>query len=517
MRRAAGVRRKGARHEGMIELTIDVAGRSAVAGLGQSDVPLCVDLDGTLIQTDLLVEGLVAVMTNRRLFCRLPSLLAGSRAGLKRQVAALADLEVSLLPYNRTLLAYLREQKSAGRMLVLATAADERVARAVADYLDLFDAVIASGGEHNLKGEAKARALVARFGEQGFSYVGNDAADLPVWRVARSAVVVNAPPAVRAQVDGDMTVDAHFDSRPPLWRAAFRAMRPHQWAKNVLVFVPLIMAHAVTEAAVWAAALAMFLAFCATASGIYLVNDLSDLAADRQHPRKRNRPLASGALPLASGAVLACMLLVVGLGLSAMIGASMIIVLYAVASISYSLVLKEMPLVDVFMLAGLYTIRVLGGGLATGHKASLWLVAFSGFLFLGLALIKRTEELAAVARSSGSRSAARRGYFPDDIGILQTLGCAATFASGVVLALFVGSDAASSNYVSPELLWGIVPLIVFWQCRLWLSTSRGHMHDDPIVYATRDWVSWIVAGSILALVAAATIGVPFSVLASAQP
>jgi 4-hydroxybenzoate polyprenyltransferase/phosphoserine phosphatase len=471
-------------------------------------LPLCVDLDGTLIQTDVLVEGTVAILTNRRLVSQWPRLFAGSRAGLKRNVAALAPLDVSLLPYNRPLLAYLREQKAAGRQLVLATAADQRIAHAVADFLDLFDEVIASDGEHNLKGEAKAAALVARFGVRGFSYAGNDASDLAVWRAAHSAVVVNAPRSVGAAVGRGMTVDARFDDRPSRLRAALSAMRPHQWAKNVLVFVPLIMAHAVTDLTAWGDALCMFVAFCATASGIYLINDLADLAADRQHPRKRRRPFASGALPLMAGAGLGCVLLVIGFGLSTLVGASAVIGIYAIASISYSLALKEFPLVDVFMLAGLYTIRVFGGGVATGHWASMWLLAFCGFLFLGLALIKRTEEMAAVARSGGDRVAGRRGYFPNDVPILQSFGCASTFASGVVLALFVGSDAASSQYAMPGLLWAIVPLILFWECRLWLSTARGHMHDDPVVYATRDWVSWIVAACIFAVVTAASIGLP---------
>jgi 4-hydroxybenzoate polyprenyltransferase/phosphoserine phosphatase len=471
-------------------------------------LPLCVDLDGTLIQTDLLVEGTVAILTNRRMVGQWPRMLATSRAGLKRNVATLAPLDVSLLPYNRLFLAYLREQKAAGRKLVLATAADQRVAHAVADFLDLFDEVIASNGKRNLKGEAKATALVARFGLRGFSYAGNDSSDMAVWRVAHSAVVVNASRAVQAAVGQGVLVEARFDDRPSRWGAALAAMRPHQWAKNVLVFVPLIMAHAVTDMTAWRDALCMFVAFCATASGIYLINDLADLAADRQHPRKRRRPFASGALPLIAGAGLACILLTVGFGFSTLVGASAVISIYAIASISYSLALKEFPLVDVFMLAGLYTIRVFGGGVATGHWASLWLLAFCGFLFLGLALIKRTEEMAAVARSGGDRVAGRRGYFPNDVPILQNFGCASTFASGVVLALFVGSDAASSQYAMPGLLWAIVPLILFWECRLWLSTARGHMHDDPVVYATRDWVSWIVAACIFAVVTAASVGLP---------
>jgi 4-hydroxybenzoate polyprenyltransferase/phosphoserine phosphatase len=491
------------------------AAKQDVAATAANLLPLCVDLDGTLIQTDLLVEGTFAVLTNRRLIGKSWRLLATSRAGLKRNVAALAPVDVSLLPYNRPLLAYLREQKLAGRKLVLATASDQGVAHAVADFLDLFDEVIASDGENNLKGEAKAKALVARFGLGGFSYVGNDSSDMAVWRAAHSAVVVNAPRAVRAEVDRTMLVDARFNDRPSRVRAAVSAMRPHQWAKNVLVFIPLIMAHAVTDIAAWGDALLMFAAFCATASGIYLVNDLADITADRQHPRKRRRPFASGALPLPTGALLACVLLAIGFGLSIAVGASVVIGIYALASISYSLALKEFPLVDVFMLAGLYTIRVFGGGVATGHWASLWLLAFCGFLFLGLALIKRTEEMAAVGRSGGERTAGRRGYFPSDVPILQSFGCASTFASGVVLALFVGSDAASAQYATPALLWGIVPLILFWECRLWLSTARGHMHDDPIVYATRDWVSWIVAACIFVVVTAASIGVPLPLLGGA--
>jgi 4-hydroxybenzoate polyprenyltransferase/phosphoserine phosphatase len=480
------------------------------AALGADQVPLCVDLDGTLIHTDLLIEGAFAVLTNARLIGKWPQLLATSRAGLKRKVAALAPLDVSLLPYNRALLTYLREQKAAGRRLVLATAADRQMAEAVADHLDLFDEVIASDGELNLKGAAKAQALVARFGLRGFSYVGNDSCDLPIWRVAESAVVVNASRGVHAEVTRSAVVEARFDDRPSRARAALSAMRPHQWAKNVLVFVPLIMAHALTDLGTWRDALVMFAAFCATASGIYLVNDLTDLAADRRHPRKRRRPFASGTLPLTAGALMACCLLAAGFGLSTLVDASVVMSTYAVASVSYSLALKEYPLVDVFMLAGLYTIRVFGGGVATGHWPSLWLLAFCGFLFLGLALIKRTEEMAAVARSGGERIAGRRGYFPGDVPILQSFGCASTFASGVVLALFVGSDAASAQYATPGLLWGIVPLILFWECRLWLSTARGHMHDDPIVYATRDWVSWVVAACIFAVVTAANIGVPLA-------
>jgi 4-hydroxybenzoate polyprenyltransferase len=472
-------------------------------------LPLCVDLDGTLVRTDVLVEGILAIVSNPRALSALTILFSRSRAELKHRVAELATLDPALLPYNDRLLAYLRAQKATGRFLVLATAADSRIAQAVADHLDLFDEVLASDGMRNLKGKEKAAALVERFGSKGFAYAGNDKSDIPAWKAARSIVIINASRAIRDKARKAAAVEAEMYDRPSVIRAGLHAMRPHQWLKNLLVFVPMIMAHAIMEAGAWIGAIWMFAAFCATASGIYIVNDLADLESDRRHPRKRDRPFASGTLPIPVGLGLAAVLIATGFIISAMTATLPVIAVYAIASTSYSLALKEFPLVDVFMLAGLYTLRVLGGGLATGHPASIWLLAFSGFLFLSLALVKRTEEMRAVARSHGGRTAARRGYQPDDVIILQIFGCASAFASSVVLALFVGSSSALAEYRSPEFLWGIVPLILFWQCRLWLSTVRGYMHDDPIVFAARDWVSWVTVACVLALLAAAALGLAF--------
>jgi 4-hydroxybenzoate polyprenyltransferase len=472
-------------------------------------LPLCVDLDGSLVRTDLLVEGILSILSNRHTLGTLAGLFPRSRACLKQRVAERAALDPALLPYNEQLMTYLRAQKAAGRPLVLATAADARVAHAVASHLGLFDEVICSDGVRNLKGKAKASALVERFGSRGFAYAGNDKADIPTWKAANSIVMVNVSRATRNQARKLGTVEAEINDRPSVVRAALEAMRPQQWVKNLLVFVPMIMAHAIAEPRAWVGALCMFGAFCVTASGIYIVNDLADLSSDRLHPGKRNRPFARGALPATTGLGLAIGLIAAGLIVSGAIGTLPIIVVYTIAATSYSLVLKEFPLVDVFMLAGLYTLRVLGGGSATGHPASIWLLAFSGFLFLSLALVKRTEEMMAVSQSPGVRTAARRGYQPGDVTILQIFGCSAAFASSVVLALFVGSTSALAQYKSPEYLWGIVPLILFWQCRLWLSTIRSYMHDDPIVYAARDWVSWVVVASVLALLAAAASGVAF--------
>jgi 4-hydroxybenzoate polyprenyltransferase/phosphoserine phosphatase len=464
-------------------------------------LPLCVDLDGTLVRSDTLVEGFCALATDPRVFGALRR-LANGRAAFKQAVAAGVRLDPALLPYNETLLAYLRTQKAAGRRLILATAADQRIAHVIAAHLGIFDEVIASDGTNNLKGAAKARALTDRFGVKGFVYAGNAISDLPIWRQAAAVIVVNAPAGVASQVHGSLPVELTIADQPALLPELLKAMRPHQWVKNILAFVPILTAHALTEASAWIGGIVMFLAFCFTASAIYLVNDLLDIAADRAHPRKRLRPFARGAIPLPIGAAAAAVLLTAGVGLALIGHVAWIVAVYALMSVSYSFGLKQLPLVDVFMLGGLYTIRLFGGGEATGHRLSLWLLGFSSFLFLSLALLKRAEEMMSLGSSGGSK-AARRGYSAADTPILQLFGVASAFASSIVLALFVQSEATAQHYASPNLLWFVVPLLLFWQCRMWLSGARGYMHHDPIVYAARDWVSWAIGATMAGVLIAA--------------
>jgi 4-hydroxybenzoate polyprenyltransferase/phosphoserine phosphatase len=471
-------------------------------------LPLCVDLDGTLVRSDTLVEGFCAFATDPRVFGALLRLTNG-RAAFKQAVAAGARLDPALLPYNETLLTYLRAQKAAGRRLVLATAADQRIARAIAAYLSIFEEVITSDGTNNLRGAAKAQALTDRFGAKGFVYAGNATSDLPIWHQAAAAILVNAPAGVVSQVRGSLPVEFAIADQPPVLLELIKAMRPHQWVKNILAFVPILTAHALTEASAWFGGIIMFLAFCCTASAIYLVNDLLDIAADRAHPRKRLRPFARGAVPLPIGAAAAAVLLIAGISLALIGHVAWIVALYALMSISYSFGLKQLPLVDVFMLGALYTIRLFGGGEATGHRLSLWLLGFSSFLFLSLALLKRVEEMMSLGGSGGSK-AARRGYSAADTPVLQLFGVAAAFASSVVLALFVQSEATAQHYASPSLLWFVVPLLLFWQCRMWLSGARGYMHHDPIIYAARDWVSWTI-GAAMAVVLIAAKSIPLFV------
>ncbi len=461
-------------------------------------LPLCVDLDGTLVRTDTLVEGLLALAGGLR-FGALGAAVMGGRAALKARVASLAPLDPALLPYNEPLLAYLREQRATGRRIVLATAANEAIAAGVAAHLGLFDEVIASTAEHNLKGPAKAAALVARFGRGGFAYAGDSRADLPVWAEAGAAVLVDVAAAVARLVT--IPVERRFAVAPALLPTLLRAIRPHQWVKNLLVFVPIFTAHALTSWPSWAGGLLAFVTFSLAASGIYLVNDLLDLAADRAHPKKRLRPFAAGDAPAAAGVVLAALLVAMTLVLAVSTGIILVVAAYAGISLAYSLWLKRQPLVDVFALAFLFTIRLFGGGEASGHALSLWLLAFASFLFLSLALVKRVAE---VMESSGL--VAGRGYGPGDLVILQLFGVCASFAASLVLALYVQSEAGSGRFAAPGLLWGIVPLVLLWNCRMWLSTARGYMDHDPILYALRDRVSWAIGLAVLAVMLLARTG-----------
>ncbi len=465
----------------------------------KSRTPICVDLDGTLVKTDVLIESIFSIFSSIHGVSRLPKLFTLSRADFKQRVSKFVDLRADLLPFNTELITFLRQQKQSGHPIILVTAADRQMAEAVAKHLDLFDEIIASDGVRNLKGAVKSQELVRRFGSKGFDYVGNDRADLAVWREANGIVIVNASRAVLREARKLGNVLAEFSNQPPVLLPALRAMRPYQWVKNFLVFVPLLASRSFGDLFGLLGALCIFASFCLTASGIYLVNDLLDLTADRHHPNKRNRPFASGALPVSLGVWLAGLLIAIGIGLALIVNSVVFVVAYAAVSLSYSFLFKQYPLLDVFILAGLYTVRILAGGVASHHITTLWLLAFSGFTFLSLAFVKRAGELSNPKSPPSDRASARRGYSSEDRPVLLMFGIASAFASSVVLALFVSSTAAEQQYQSFEILWVLVPLVLFWQCRLWLSTARGNMHDDPILFAFRDWVSWMVFGGMVAI------------------
>lgn len=467
--------------------------------------PVVVDLDGTLIRSDLLLECGNRWMTQHPLgFWRLLAHLAQGRAHLKAWLAQVAAPDVSALPYHEGLLAWLRVQRAAGRRLVLATASDGHLAQQVAEHLQLFDEVLASDGQTNLKAQAKRDALVARFGEQGFDYVGNDRADVSVWASAAQAHVVSDDAALVQQARNTGRLGQVFGTeRQPLVPALFKAMRLHQWAKNLLVFVPLLAAHVYGDVRQVTLALLAFLAFGLAASGVYLLNDLSDVEDDRHHPRKRQRPFAAGHLSLLLGWCLWPVLLLASLALAwqgvSMAFAAALLVYVAVTTL-YSFWLKQWVMVDVLTLAILYTLRIVGGGVAIAVPLSFWLLLFSMFLFLSLALIKRYSELKA-AREAGRSSVLRgRGYAPDDLEMVSSLGGSAGFISVLVLALYVQDSQTAHLYAAPHVIWALCPLMLFWVSRAWLIAHRGQMHDDPIVFALRDRMSWVIIALMLVAV-----------------
>jgi len=467
-------------------------------------VPLCVDLDGTLIRTDLLIESFfVALKHNPLSLFAAPLWLFRGKAFLKRRLAGRADLDCSGLPYHPELLEYLHAQRAGGRSLVLVTASDRKYADQVAAHVGIFDAVLASDGKVNLSGKAKRDCLDRRFGERGFDYAGNGRDDLPVFSHARCAVLVNPDAGVRSAARRVTTVERVFDGPKGRFRAWMHALRLHQWLKNLLVFVPITVAHQLDNATLlWQAAVAFF-AFSLCASSVYLLNDLLDLSVDRAHPRKRLRPFAAGTLPLVHGLALIPVLLAVAVAVALWLPVEFLEVLavYYVTTLAYSLWLKGKVLVDVFALAGLYTLRVIAGSAAVDIAPSFWLLAFSMFMFLSLAMIKRYSELRGL-KDLMREQVQGRAYHVTDLPVLGNLGSASGYLSVLVLALYINSEDVMVLYGRREFLWLLCPLLLYWVSRMWQRTVRGEMHDDPLIFALKDYVSrWIAAvgGAILFL------------------
>ncbi|QQS54748.1 MAG: UbiA family prenyltransferase [Candidatus Competibacteraceae bacterium] len=455
----------------------------------KTSVPLCVDLDGTLLNSDLLLEAALVQFKQTPLsVLRWPRWLAGGKARFKAEIAARVDLDIDTLPYNPALLALLRKQRQQGRRLVLVTASDRKFAEQVAAHLGLFDEVLATDGDRNLAGPHKATTLVEHYGEHGFDYAGNSAVDVAVWKHARRALVVNAPPSVAAQARTVCEVERTFAQDPSSWRHWSKALRLHQWLKNLLIFMPLAAGHAWNQPATLVLALLAFISFGLCASSVYLLNDLLDLGSDRRHPRKCQRPFAAGKLPILQGVVAIPLLLIAAFGLSLPINPpafTVALATYYVFTLAYSLRLKQILMLDAIVLAGLYTLRIIAGAAAVSLIPSFWLLAFSMFLFLSLALVKRYAELQTL-REQGELSASGRGYHVDDLGILQSLGTAAGYLAVLVLALYVNSETSRALYGQPMVIWLLCPALLYWISRVWLLTHRGEMHDDPIIFALTD-------------------------------
>jgi len=465
-------------------------------------IPLAVDLDGTLIATDLLWEGLFILLKKNPLYLFMfPFWLAGGPARLKQEIARRVDIDPASLPYREELLERLRAEHQEGRKIVLATGTPRKFAEAIAAHLGIFDRVLATDGPSNMTSGRKRASLVAAYGDAGFDYAGNSRHDLKVFDAARKAIVV-APDRGARQWQAEHGAETVPAPKPTL-KTYIKMLRMHQWLKNSLVAVPMVLSHEYFNVGmIWACVVA-FVSFSAVASAIYIVNDFFDLALDRRHPTKRHRPFASGALSIPFGLGAIVVLLAIGIAAGCLLPIEFLGVLagYIVVTTAYSLSFKRMLLVDVLTLAGLYTIRVLAGAAATGVDVSFWLLAFSIFFFLSLALVKRFVELRTTAIPVGERIAGR-GYRTEDQEIVAQAGMASAFSSALVLALYMDSVSVRELYPHPWLVWPLAPVVLYLTMRVWILARRDEMHDDPVVFIIRDWRSQIVVAIGAALLVA---------------
>ena len=462
----------------------------------QKIVPLVIDLDGTLLRTDLLFEGAVAILRRNLLMAfALLLWLARGKAHLKRRVAERAVLDIATLPANAALIAHIEAERAAGREIVLATAADELVALKVMQAFPVFDRVVASDGVTNLKGAAKAAQLAALY-PHGFDYAGNAAVDLPVWARARAVLVVEAPAGVARAARALGKPVQVFPAASRL-RALLKGLRLHQWAKNGLVFLPLVLGGRAGEAAAWGLALAAFLALGLVASASYLLNDLLDLPHDRAHWSKRERPLASGRLPLATGVMAILVGLAGGLAVAAWAGPAVLagVLAYLALTLTYSAWIKRVPMLDALTLGSLFTLRIAVGVAAVAVAWSPWLLTFSMFLFTSLSFAKRHTELRGAARRGRLGKLSGRGYQSADEPVVLAFGIAAGLASVVIFILYLANEAfRHAVLAAPLALWAFPLVLVLFMGRVWLLAGRDELHDDPVAFAVKDRPSLALAG-----------------------
>jgi 4-hydroxybenzoate polyprenyltransferase/phosphoserine phosphatase len=480
---------------------------------------LCVDLDGTLVKSDTLYDSALAIARHHpESLLKFPGWLLQGKAALKQHLANTVKLDVAHLPYNRELLQYLEQQRATGRPIYLATAADANTANRIAAHLGLFTGVLASDGKLNLAGKNKLAAFQSQFGDN-FSYIGNALPDLPLLQHCQEPMVANPTPSLQASLrKAGITPIRTFNERASPLKAWLKAIRLHQWAKNTLLFVPLLLAHTLAPGLVAGVVLA-FLSFGLCASATYIINDLLDLEADRQHPRKRRRPFAAGDLSVLSGVVVVALFFAASFVLALLVPTVVArlspdfalvkplhfllwLGIYLVTTLAYSLRLKRSVLVDVIALSGLYTIRIVAGSAATGVAVSTWLGGFSIFFFLSLAFVKRFAELENL-RERGGVTAGGRGYHVTDIEQLRSFGTASGYASVVVLTLYISNLDAAQLYRHTHRLWLLVPALLLWISRLWLVASRGLLNEDPVVYAITDRRSLLLGAVVLVIILSA--------------
>ena len=471
----------------------DKSGARVAAEMG---VPLVVDLDGTLLRTDMLVESAFAFLRQTPFkVWELVTWLAAGKAKLKENLAASVAFDVTTLPYDKQVIAFLEQQKARGRVLILATASHHIYADAIAGHLGLFDRVLATRGNVNLSARVKRDVLVAEFGERGFDYAGNSSDDLAVWASARTAYLADPEFGVETAALRLGNVGKVITTPAPMSRIWIKQLRVHQWVKNSLIFVPLLASHRIGEWHLLSEGVLAFLMFSLCASSVYILNDLLDLKDDRQHSKKRLRPLACGAVPIkAAMFAFPALLIAAFAGAAWLLPQDFVLALafYYALTLAYSLVLKRIMTVDVVVLAMLYTVRIVAGAFAFDISLTFWMLAFSTFLFLSLAFVKRYAELRESRIQGKIEQTPGRGYHPNDLEMISSLGASSGYLSVLVLALFIQDQHTVAQYRHPQLIWFACPLLLYWITRAWMIVHRGWMHEDPVVFAMKDRNSLLV-------------------------
>jgi 4-hydroxybenzoate polyprenyltransferase len=470
--------------------------------MNKSDVPLVVDLDECLIKTDLLLESFYTMLKNSPLLILcVPAWLFLGKAYFKNELAKRVNIKAESLPYHLDLLAYLRNEHSQGKKLILATASVRKFAVNVAEYLGLFSEVLASDKGLNFSGKKKRELLLEKFGEKGFDYAGNSSQDLYIFPYARYAILVNPSPGILKAAQKTSNVKQVFDGSSNKLFSYFKSIRVHQWLKNLLLFIPIITSHKWNSGPAVTSAIVGFisLSFCASAG--YLFNDFLDLDSDRNHPTKKFRPLASGNISPWGNSILMIALLVLGLNIAILLSWKffVVLVIYCLISLSYTLYLKTYVLIDVLVLAALYTLRIMAGSVLADAPLSFWLLAFSIFIFFSLALVKRYSELLILSKIN-SESAPGRDYNVSDMGYLREMGIASGYLAILIVAFYINSSDVGILYSRPKVLWMICPVILYWISRIWLKAGRGEMTDDPIVFSLKDRGSRFVGLALIIII-----------------
>lgn len=467
-----------------------------------STIPLVVDLDGTLIKSDILLENFYAtIRQNPLVLFLIPLWLFKGKVYLKNKLSEKTLINIKALPYNEAFLEYLRQEFKGGRTLVLATASVHKFAQEIATHLGIFNKVLGTDNKTNLKGKNKLNALLALYGEKKFDYAGDGQADLHIFPHAREAIIVNASARVLKEAKKTSSVKKIFEAQPVNLKTYIKTIRTYQWVKNILLVVPLVMSHQWGDIMAIVYVWTGFVSFSFCASAGYLFNDLLDLPSDRAHPRKKERPLASGRIPILDGSLLFITLLLTGLALALVINWNFFLLLmfYCLISLSYTFLFKSYVLIDVLVLAGLYTLRVVAGGVLADVRLSFWLLAFSIFIFFSLALVKRCSELVSLSKAN-VQYAGGKDYSVSDMDYLREMGIASGYLAVLIVAFYINSPDVKALYSHPEALWLVCPALLYWISRVWLKTGRGEMTDDPIVFSIKDRGSRIVALGIVIII-----------------